>query len=260
MKDSLKDFVYRGISNIGAALTPRAYSANLALASHLRELFAELQITCVFDVGANEGQYRNFLRRRCGYTGEILSFEPARQTFAVLQNKAARDPQWKVFNYALGAADSASVLNVMQDTKLSSFLEPQASGYHDLDVGNAVDHRETVVVRRLDGLMQEMSSKHDLSRVYLKIDTQGHDLEVMKGLGKEAERVAALQSEISVRPIYRGMPNYLESIQTLKALGFELTGLFPVNHDELFRVLEFDSVAVSTKLALQWREEMKQRQ
>lgn len=254
MKDRLKDIFYRRISNLGAALTPQAYSAGLEMASHLRALFARFQINCVFDVGANEGQYRNFLRRRCGYTGEILSFEPVRQTFTVLQNRASRDPKWRVFNFALGAANEAKTFHVMTDTRLSSFLEPQASGCSSLDHSNVMDHHETATVRRLDTLISELAAQHDFSRVYLKMDTQGYDLVVMAGLGAETKRIVALQSEISVKPIYQRMPNYSESLHQLSERGFEVTGLFPVIRDELYRVIEFDCVAINTKLAMDYQD------
>ena len=133
MKDRLKDFFYRRIANLGAFLTPHSYASGLEMASHFRELFAKLRITCVFDVGANEGQYRNFLRRRCGYTGEILSFEPAQKAFAVLQNRAAGDPAWAFIIMLSVQRTAEKVLNTMADTRFSSFLNPQTSGCSYID-------------------------------------------------------------------------------------------------------------------------------
>jgi hypothetical protein len=42
----------------------------------IAKLFQALKIDCVFDVGANEGQYARMLRSEVGYTGPIVSFEP----------------------------------------------------------------------------------------------------------------------------------------------------------------------------------------
>lgn len=246
-KAGLKDFVYGGIGNIGHALTPHAYAMNLELASHLRQLFAFLEITCVLDVGANRGQYRNFLRRRCGYPGLIISYEPVRATFQELKENSRLDKKWLVFNQALGAVSGERELNVMRETTFSSFCEPQSTDICKTDMANVVDHRETVTVRRLDEVVAELSKVHDLSRVYLKMDTQGHDLEVLKGLERELHRVFALQSEVAVKPIYRGMPAFTESMNEIARRGFEVTGLFPVQRDEVFRIIEFDCVAVNFK-------------
>jgi hypothetical protein len=58
------------------------------------------------------------------------------------------------------------------------------------------------------------------------------------------ERVAALQSEVSVNAIYEGMPNLVDSIARLESLGYLLSGLFPVQVDSRMSVIEFDCVAV----------------
>ena len=82
------------------------------------------------------------------------------------------------------------------------------------------------MVRRLDALMNGMASRHDLKRVYLKTDTQGHDLEVIGGLGSQIACVVALQLEIPIIEIYKGMAPMSEIIQALSADGFALSGLF----------------------------------
>ena len=54
-----------------------------------------------------------------------------------------------------------------------------------------------------------------------------------------------MQSEVSVLPLYDGMPDYKTSIEAFGAAGFDLSGLFPVVLDQALRVVEFDCVAVS---------------
>jgi hypothetical protein len=65
-------------------------------ARHVRELFARQQIDLVLDVGANVGQYRDFLREQVEYDGWIVSFEPLEDNVAVLSSRATADPKWVI--------------------------------------------------------------------------------------------------------------------------------------------------------------------
>ena len=56
---------------LGYAVLPKWRLANLALATHLHQLFVEYGITCVIDVGANTGQYARFLREQAGFAGQL---------------------------------------------------------------------------------------------------------------------------------------------------------------------------------------------
>ena len=54
-----------------------------SLAYHLKTLLRQLEIDCVLDVGAHEGEFSGFLRD-LDYAGEIISFEPVAASFAKL--------------------------------------------------------------------------------------------------------------------------------------------------------------------------------
>ena len=51
--------------------------------------------------------------------------------------------------------------------------------------------------------------------MYLNLDTQGYDLRVVGGADETINRTITLQTEVSVRLIYAGMPSFIESHQVL---------------------------------------------
>ena len=212
---------------------------------HLQRLFALLQINCVLDVGANQGQYGRRLRQ-LGYRGTIISFEPVNSDFQKLQEQARSDPDWHTHHLALGDEDDTAVINVTSDSLFNSFLAP-----NDFITGQGlrIEEQETVEVRRLDSIFEQCLAAVPQPRLYLKIDTQGYDLKVLAGAVQTLPKILALQSELSVRPVYQESPDFLESIAALTGLGFDITGLFPIARDNALRVIEFDCVMVSRQAA-----------
>ena len=77
------------------------------------------------------------------------------------------------------------------------------------------------------------------------MDTQGYDLEVFKGASNSLSRIVALQSELSVKAIYDGMPGYLDTLAVYSDNGYLPSGLYPVsrNKDGL-SLLEVDAVLI----------------
>ena len=217
----------------------------LGLATHLRDLFTRLDVDCVLDVGANRGQYGRFLRTEVGYTGCIASFEPQSEALRELEARANPDPLWRVFGVALGAETGQLPLNVMQQSTFTSFLAPDLSTVPTLARMNSVVQVEMAQVKRLDDVVHEVRDAFDCHCFYLKLDTQGFDLEVLKGATATLPSIAALQTEVSVLPLYQHMPNWLTSLQTLKEHSFDVTGLYPVCTDPELRVVEFDCVALN---------------
>jgi FkbM family methyltransferase len=199
--------------------------------TRLRDLVRSLAVNCVLDVGANRGQYATDLRA-VGYRGQIISFEPVRSEFEALQRAFSHDGLWSGHQVALGSADGTASLIVPEDTVYSSFLSPLSPmpGTTQADVK----------VLRLDGLLPGLLRRLARPRVFLKMDTQGFDLEVFRGAEGCLPWIVGLQSEISVEPIYAGMPHYLESLHEYEQQGFVLHHLAVVNRTSRQDLLELN--------------------
>jgi len=212
----------------------------------LPALFEMYGVNCVLDVGAHEGEYAQRLREG-GYRGRIVSFEPVPRAFAELERTAADDPEWRVEQVALGRDDSTMTMNAVPGT-LSSLREPTKFGarrYKRLRDPEPVD----VPVRRLDGMLDELLEGLEQPRPYLKLDTQGFDLDVFTGAGDRIEEFVGMQSELPLMQIYEGMPRLPEAIGVYEGAGFDVAAMYPVSRQgKTGRVLEFDCVMVRGSL------------
>jgi FkbM family methyltransferase len=210
----------------------------------IKTLLDRYQINVVIDVGANEGQFASELRRM-GYHGKIISFEPISSVFETLKTIASLDRDWDVYNLALGQENSQKTIYIAGDSAFSSLLKSNDWCEREFGDESVGKREETVIVRRLEEVLHENIENLDQAKIYLKMDTQGYDLEVFMGLGDMDKKVLALQSEMSVVPIYQGMPHLTESISFFEQAGFGIAGMYPVSTEKsALRVVEFDCLMV----------------
>jgi hypothetical protein len=67
---------------------------------------------------------------------------------------------------------------------------------------------------------------------------------VLAGASGCLDRIVGAQSEISVRPIYEGMPSQQEAIAAFSSVGFEVVGMFGLWPTPDGLLTEFDCVMV----------------
>lgn len=217
------------LSTLGFSLHDLRKNNDLSvfLPGHLKALLSKLKINCVIDVGANIGSY-GLMLRRIGYKGRIVSIEPVLEVFERLRVAAAGDDEWVTLNTACGSREEAKSINIFAKSPLNSFLPPSPNLLRlELD-SSPIKRTEAINIVRLDSLFEEMLAGIDEPRVFLKVDCQGFDFEVLKGAGECMTKVEGLQSEVSSIPLYLGVPDYLEFLSYCRNLGFEPTGFFPV--------------------------------
>ena len=213
------------------------------LSMHLSTLIDLHSIDCILDVGANTGQYGEFLRK-LGYTGHIISFEPNPSAFASLHTRCDQDEKWHCYNYALGDRNEEKILNVHNKfTVFSSFLtanEYSKSVWYSLD-----DVTPTRVdLHRLDDIWQELTQDLGCKKYMLKMDTQGFDQHVFAGALGCLDNIKILQSEVALIPIYDAMPNAYDVLNKFHKFNYFITGMYPVNRDQSLAVIEYDCIMV----------------
>jgi len=243
MKKGFKNFFSTILEKQGYTILPNWRVEQLALELHLKKLFLHYGIDVVIDVGANNGQYRNFLRERVQFAGIVHSFEPLPALAARMTEQARSDPHWHVHNCGLGSENQVLPLNIMARDTFSSFREPNASAPSQFQSSTAITSTVMVPVHRLDEIAPSMAGVPD-GRIYLKTDTQGFDLDVLNGATSLFPRVMGLQFELALQRIYLGVPHYLDMLRITNDLGYDISGLFPVSSDDDLRAVELDCVMV----------------
>ncbi|MFZ4766069.1 MAG: FkbM family methyltransferase [Roseimicrobium sp.] len=211
---------------------------------HLKQLFKRLEVTCVLDVGANDGAYAESLRHEVGYQGWIHSFEPLPKQLEVLRSKAAKDPRWVIHPYALGAESGAADFHVMSSDVFSSFLTPDPNQPVKYADSNRVSQTLSVTIRTIAEVLPDILAQHGAGPVYLKMDTQGYDLQVFAGAQFALPHIVALQSELAFNNIYAQAPGWQEMVRAFGEGGFRPSFLLPISFDSGLGILEADGIFV----------------
>jgi FkbM family methyltransferase len=177
---------------------------------HLLDTLRRLQINCVLDVGAHYGEWGKILRD-IGYQGTIISFEPVRASCERLQKTTASDSNWHILQFALGSEDGTASIHLYRASDFNSFLQADSKYVEERFAHNADDRgAETVTVKRLDSVFPDLNFDKAAPRIYLKIDTQGYDKNVVQGAVGILSHVVAMQSEVpGIRPLYFNQPDML---------------------------------------------------
>jgi FkbM family methyltransferase len=213
------------------------YPAGTTLGSHLEDLFRLLAIDCVIDVGANRGQYGTFLRS-LGYAGRIVSVEPVAEVTRDFPN--AGDPAWTVENVALGAQRDRRTIDVARDPLMTSLLPPSA-----FTLERQPGRVEPVATAEVDVLtLADFCDAHVRpgERVFVKLDTQGYEGEILRGGGHALGSIAGFHVELAVQRLYDGQPDYLTLLAAFRDHGFCPTMIIPYTAEADLKLIELDCV------------------
>ncbi|HVT69411.1 MAG TPA: FkbM family methyltransferase [Trebonia sp.] len=185
-------------------------------------------INCVIDVGGNRGQTGQRLRA-LGYAGRIVSFEPSPTVLPAIRAAAERDPDWTVRPVALSSEAGQAELRLHQEPQTDS-LADVLPGVADQIPGIAETGTATIELSTLAAELPQAVAGIAEPRVLVKSDTQGHDLEVLRGAGDKGldETVAAVLVELVTQPIYRGQPVLTTVMDVLMADGFTPVAFEPL--------------------------------
>lgn len=225
----------------------KVYYEFFASASHtkfavLMKLISDNDIQIVIDIGANVGQFALDLRR-AGYMGEILSFEPVSNTFAILRRNSIRDKNWRVFDLAIGALVGEETIRISNNDSLSSSFKNMNTLHLSNFPKSYFSSEEVVSVSTLDRQLDAL--KISPSTCLLKIDVQGFEREVLVGGIKSIPLIPFCYIESSLSPLYDGELDLRELLNSLYGLGHNIYELFPGVRAKNGKLLQIDIISTS---------------
>ena len=206
----------------------------------LIDFLCSRDIDVVLDVGANVGQFAIELRR-AGYTGRIVSFEPVKAVYAELATAAAADPLWTTRNYALGSTEGTAEIHVSDYSVFSSIRTLNRRAAAKFNVLSNVARTETISVKPLDAIFSEFRDQ----RVFLKIDTQGFESDVLLGAESALSSILGVQLELPIEHLYKDSWTLTETVSFMTANNFVISQIRPNDSflpDDVVSSLEIDVV------------------
>lgn len=197
-------------------------------------------IKTVLDIGANTGQFACSLRNIVGYKDRIISFEPTTSAFNSLTEKSKHDPNWDIYKTALGDFDGCNEINLSENSVSSSLLDMLPSHIKSAPDSGYIG-KEQIEVKKLDSIFDSLGQID--SAVYMKIDTQGFERQVLNGAEKSLLKIDYVQLEMSLVPLYDGETLFDDLCKLMCDLGYVLVKIDTGHKDpNTSQVLQLDGL------------------
>ncbi|MCO8120563.1 FkbM family methyltransferase [Stieleria sp. TO1_6] len=164
--------------------------------SALPRFLGDVAAPTFVDVGANVGDYTRMLSKQFP-TSRIVSIEPHPKNFTKLQQSVSSNVT--VVNAALGAEPGSTILFDRDDCDGSC----HASVYEDVITDH--HHQQTTSTNVTVDTLDAVVSRHGIQQIdLLKIDTEGHEREVLNGAKDviASGAIKVLQIEFNALNVY----------------------------------------------------------
>ena len=180
----------------------------------------------VIDVGARGGAHPVF--NIVNLMVELVGFEPDPEEAKRLQMSGQGNRRFKSLTYlpcALGSMDGQQTFHVCRSSGVSSLYQPNSGFLERFPDARRfqVESTAPIAVRSLDSLRRDRSVKLPQHIDFIKIDTQGSELDILKGAQATLRgEVMAVEVEVEFAPLYNAQPLFRDVDAFLSDCGFTL--------------------------------------
>lgn len=241
MKTIIKRKTKELFQNLGIDIKFISVAQNQSI--RLNKILTTKSVSLIFDIGANTGQFGMELRKN-GFLGKIISFEPLSNQHKKLCYNAENDKMWQVApRVAIGDNDGYTSINVAGNNGASSSIRDMLNTHVNAAPNTKNIGHEIVPITKLDLIAHNYINENEI--VFIKIDTQGYENEVINGGKETLKKASVLQLELSLVELYKDQILFYDMINKVKSLGFELWGIDPAFIDSnTGRMLQVDAIFI----------------
>ena len=167
----------------------------------------KLKVNLFFDVGAHLGSYTNLILKN-NINCKSIMFEPQTDIFKKLKKLYKNKKNATIFNYAISNKNGFKKLYVNQHDLTSTFLKFNFDNRYlnykaKLFNSTVIEMTKKIEIVKTKTIKNFISEKKIKKIDLIKIDTEGHELEVLVGIGKKINKVKYFLVEFHNDRVYQ---------------------------------------------------------
>ncbi len=171
----------------------------------------------IVDIGASGGIDPRWAKFTSSYKG--ILFEPDPREFDRLKSKSGKN--LVVLNSALSDSANTVDFHLCEKQQVSSVYLPNIDFLSKFPDVKRFDVTKDIRIKT-DTLNNQLK-KNDIVEIdFIKIDTQGHELPILKGGVDYLDNAIGLELEVEFAPLYEKQPLFSEVDSFVREHGFEL--------------------------------------
>lgn len=188
----------------------------------------------IFDIGANKGLTTNEYLRLFP-TAQIYAFEPFQDHFPLWKEITQKNSSVHFIPKGVSEISGSVSFNVNNNTDTNSILDTIKIGATS-DINCKTIRKETIEVTSID----EFCITNNIAAIdILKIDTQGSELAILKGMTAllENKKVKLIFTETYFKQQYADQPLFFEIAQYLKGYGYYVQDIYDTYYGDRFLLM-----------------------
>ena len=202
--------------------------------SNMAFLFDKSKHFTLVDCGAYQGE---FTQEAMKYSNSFsaICIEPSPSTFAILKKRFENESYIDTYNIAASNKVGSLTFYINNSEKTNSVLESTTENTRDLD--DFQHNIRTIIVESdtLDSifLKSSISNVDDISM--LKIDTQGYEMNVLRGASNVLKKTRYILIEVHFVRTYKDSSTFFEIKSYLEQQGFTFLRFYDLVHSNSSR-------------------------